>query len=488
MADIDTTSKGRGGMRLAKNSGWQLVSFAARAAGGLAVIFILARAAGPRGVGIYQFGITIGTLIPFYWGFPVLIAREVARRPEDARKWAECGAVVTLLIGGLSTLMVAAGGRLFGMGPIMLDAVVLACAGLVIDSVARIWFSVFWAWERMGLEAIATWAQELALVAGSAAVAVAGGSVKEMLGVFIASRIVGAGMAWLIISRRLGHPVLPRTSPAFAWTALKMATPFAANNTLTLVYARIDTIMMGAKGPTAVGLYQAAKNLVQNFNILARSVGHAIYPRMARAWQNARERVGVLRDTSLTSLALIAVPVTIGSLLLAPEILRFLYGSQFDRAILTYRILVIAIPVRMLGNTLSLTLSATNREKSRTVAVAIAAAGNVLLNLFFIPRWSYVGAAIAALITEAGLFIAYDLMVRTVAGPSRLFRAVAIPALACVPMIVVVMAMASAPMPVPVAGGVLAYGVGLLAIAALRTRSGRRDPKALMTAIVGTGS
>lgn len=489
MADLGTTtpSESRGGFRLAKNSGWQLASFVARMVGGLAVIFILARSGGPRGVGIYQFGITVGTLIPFYWGFPVLIAREVARRPEDARKWAECGAVVTLLIGTASTLIVAAGGRFFGMGHPLLEATVMACSGLVIDSVARIWFSVFWAWERMGLEALATWVQELVLVAGSATIAVAGGGVLEMLAVFIASRIVGAAMAWLIISRRLGHPVLPRTSPAFAWTALKMATPFAANNTLTLIYARIDTIMMGAKGPTAVGLYQAAKNLVQNFNILARSVGHAIYPRMARAWHGARERVGILRDASLGSLALIAIPVTVGGMLLAPELLRFLYGSKFDRAVLTYRILVFAIPVRMLGNTLSLTLSATNRERSRTVAVAIAAGGNVLLNLFLIPRYSYVGAAVAALITEVGLYIAYDVMVRTVAGPSRFFRAAAIPSLACVPMTVVVMAMAKAPMPAPVAAGALAYGVGLLVIAALRTR-GRRDPKALLTAIVGTGS
>lgn len=488
MAEITTPIEGKAGMRMAKNSGWQLASFVARAVGGLAVIFILARSGGPRGVGIYQFGITVGTLIPFYWGFPVLIAREVARRPQDARKWAECGAAVTLLIGAASTLIVGAGGRFLGMEAPLLDATVMACAGLVIDSVARIWFSVFWAWERMGLEALATWVQELALVAGSAAVAVAGGGVLEMLAVFIISRIVGTGMAWVIISRRLGHPVLPKTSPAFAWSALKQATPFAANNTLTLIYARVDTLMMGAKGPTAVGLYQAAKNLVQNFNILARSVGHAIYPRMARAWQNARERVGVLRNASLSSLALIAIPATIGSLLLAPEILRFLYGAKFDRAILTYRILVVAIPVRMLGNTLSLTLSATNREKSRTVAVAVAAGGNVLLNLIFIPRWSYVGAAIAALITEVGLFVAYDIMVRTVAGPSRLVRAVTVPMLACVPMAVVVMAMSSAPMPVPIVGGALAYGVGLLAIAALRTRRGGRDPKALLTAIVGTGS
>jgi hypothetical protein len=53
---------------------------------------------------------------------------------------------------------------------------------------------------------------------------------------------------------------------------------------------------------------------------------------------------------------------------------------------------------------------------------------------------------------------------------------------------IVVLAMASAPMPAPVAGGALVYGVGLLAIAAARTGGRRRDPRTLITALVGTGS
>jgi len=478
-----------GGRRIAANSGYQLASFTARTVSMLGVVFIIARVGGPHDLGVFQFGLTFTGLFPFYWGLPVLIAREVARRPEDARKWAECSVIVTLAIGAVCVALFAIGARLVGASSDTAQALVLAGTGLVLDSVARVEFAVFWAWERMGQETKVTCIQEAALLAAAGVVAATGGGVQGVLVVFIATRALGALVAWRILSRRVGSAVIPRTSIAFATRILRQATPFAANDTLTLTYGRADAVMLGMiKGPVSVGLYQAATNLVLNFNVLARSVNHAVYPRMSRAWTGARDRFGRLRDGSLQALALIAIPVTVGSLLLAPEILRFLYGKRFDRAILTYRLLVIAIPVRMLGNTLSLTLSAADRQTRRTVAVAVAAFCNVGLNLYFIPRWSYVGAAVTTLITEGGLFVAYVVLVRQVAGPSRVVRSVVLPAAACLPLVAVVLAMVHSPMPVPILAGAAAYGVGLLTIAALRAGPRARDPRALLTALVRSGT
>ena len=50
-------------------------------------------------------------------------------------------------------------------------------------------------------------------------------------------------------------------------------------------------------------------------------------------------------------------------------------------------------------------------------AVAAAAGLNVVLNLALIPRWSYLGAAIATVVCESGLFVAYAMLLRQVAGP-----------------------------------------------------------------------
>ena len=139
-------------------------------------------------------------------------------------------------------------------------------------------------------------------------------------------------------------------------------------------------------------------------------------------------------------IGVISLPIAVASLLLAPKIFRFLYGHRFDRAVLTYQLLVLVIPVRMLSHTFSLSLAAMDRQTRRTVAVAMAAAANVGLNLYFIPRWSYLGAAITTVICETGLLVSYAFILRRAVGRSAIGEAVAIPALATLPMAVAILA------------------------------------------------
>ena len=110
-------------------------------------------------------------------------------------------------------------------------------------------------------------------------------------------------------------------------------------------------------------------------NVLARSINHALYPRMSKAWPyrmgefgafaTARPAPSGARDAHRARLAAARSPH-----------LRALYGSEFDRAVVTYQVLVLGHPIRMLGNTLSLA-SATDRQTRRTIAVTVTAVLNI---------------------------------------------------------------------------------------------------------------
>ena len=78
------------------------------------------------------------------------------------------------------------------------------------------------------------------------------------------------------------------------------------------------------KGPVSIGLYQAATNLVLYFNVVPRSINRALFPRMGRAWPDRPADFRRLWTLSLRLVALIGVPVTVGSLLLAPRTIDFL--------------------------------------------------------------------------------------------------------------------------------------------------------------------
>jgi O-antigen/teichoic acid export membrane protein len=468
------------------NSQWQLLSFVFRAVAGLGVVVLLARAGGPRELGIVQFALSLTSLLPFFYGVPGLLAREVARRPEEGRHWVEAGTLLSLLFGGLFVGALPAVAWAVGASAITTASIAVAALGMAMDGIARVQFAAFWAWERMDLEAKITGVQEAAYLAGTAVVLSFGGGPLAALAVFTGSRALGALGGWLLVGHHLGGLLVPRVQRGTLLSTIRQCTPFAISDTLTLTYARFDAVMLGMwKGPAAVGLYQAATNLVLYFNVIARSINRALYPRMSRAWHVAdRHGFSRLRDVSLRAIACLGMPVLVGSLLLAPRTIDFLYGPDFAPAVLTYQLLVLVIPVRMLGNTFSLALAATDNQTPRTVAVSVAAALNVGLNLYFIPRFSFLGAAMTTVICEVLLLIAYAVLLRRAAGRSELFRSNAWPFVATLPMAAVILLTDEQHVLVSAGAGLLVYAAGVAVVALARAGSDRRRPAGLVAALV----
>jgi len=219
--------------------------------------------------------------------------------------------------------------------------------------------------------------------------------------------------------------------------------------------------------------------------VVARSINYALYPRMSKAWPDRVGEFRRLRDGSVRAIGLLGVPVAVASLLLAPRTFEFLYGQKFDRAVVTYQLLVLVIPVRMLGNTLSLALSAADRQPRRTVAVSLAAGLNIALNLYFIPRWSYLGAAITTVICETLLLVVYAVYMRQVAGRSQLLQSVSLPGLATVPMAVAILATSDQGVILSGLAGMAVYGLTLVVVALVRSPGdARQQPVRALMALV----
>ena len=479
--ELDGSARGEGRAArkgLASNSTAQLLTFVFRAVSGIGVVVLLARSGGPYSLGVVQFALTLTSLLPFFYGIPTLLAREVARRPEEARRWVEAGTFISVVLGLLFS------GAVFGIA-VAVDApwetaatLGVAGIGMAFDGIARVQFAAFWAWERLSTETLVTGVQEAVYLAGTVAVLAYDGGPVAVVGVFAASRALGAAWGWALVGRRLGSFPLPRVERGSLGSTLRQCTPFALSDTLTLTNGRFDSVMLGVFiGPAAVGLYQAATNLVLHFNVIARSINRAVYPRMGRAWPGDPGKFRHLRNFSMRLIAFVGVPVTVASLLLAPRTIDFLYGPEFAAAVLTYQLLVTVIPVRMVGNTVSISLAATDKQTSRTMAVAATAALNVGLNLYFIPRWSFLGAAITTVICECLLLVAYAVLLRRVAGPSELVRSNGWPLLACVPMAGAILLTADQHVLVSAVAGVLAYAAAVAGLAFVRADAAdRRRP------------
>ncbi|MGZ8580359.1 MAG: flippase [Actinomycetota bacterium] len=472
------------GVVLASNTGWRLLAFGARTLGGLVATVLLAHLEGPAGLGRFQFALTLTLLLSFAvaFGLPKLLVRELARRPDEMREVVETAMTTAGLAGVAVTGLMFVFGLVFDAGTTVL---VLAGLALMVDSVMRITMAPFWAMERMRYEALAVGVQEGTFVLLTIGVLVGGAGAAGVMAAYLASRLVGLATTWLIVATRFRIRLVPRWHAGAVTPLLKKSMPFALDDALSLAYIRLDTILLGIMaGAHDVGLYQSATNLVLYLNILPRMLNMSMYPRMSRAWPGRVAELRRLLDSSLLILGAIALPITIGSLLLAPRIFGVLYGSSFEQAVLAYQLLVPIIPLRMLGNSLGTALTAADHQTHRTVAVGVAAAVNLGLNLALIPRWSFFGAVAATIVTETGLFVVYAVMVQRVSGATRLLTAVVVPGLACIPLAAVIMLLADLPLGLVVVAAGCAYVVALCGLVVLRSHERSLRPRAVVTAFL----
>ena len=305
---------------------------------------------------------------------------------------------------------------------------------------------------------------------------------------YLTSRAVGFVVAWVIAATKLSCPTRPRRHAGVVRPMLKATVPFAIDDGLSLAYVRIDAVLLGVfKGPTAVGLYQSATNLVLYLNVLPRMLNMSMYPQMSRAWPDDPSALRHLRDASLRLLGALAIPITVGSFLLAPEIFGTLYGPKFEPAVRFYQLLVLVIPLRILGNTLGTAITSVDRQAQRAFT-SVAAALNVGLNLILIPMWSIFGAVVATLVTESWVFLAYAVLLRRVLGPSHLLSAVAAPSLACVPLALVVTALSPAPLALLIVAGAAAYVVALIGIVLVTMPRPDLNPRAVLASFLAWSS
>jgi O-antigen/teichoic acid export membrane protein len=477
---------------VAAGSTWQLVTFLARFAGGFAAVVLVARAGGPAQLGTLQLAITVAGLLMTVVGFglPNLIAREIARAPDQSRVWIEATVFAALVAGAGLTALTAAVPSLWGADAGATLPFVVAVASLGFDASARALFAAFWGWERMHLESLATWLQEGAYVLSAVLVVRGGGGATAVLVCYTASRALGAVAGWLLASRWVDAVLIPRPHRHFLVPTLRRSAPFAADDLLSMAYIRADSVLLGVmKGQTAVGLYQAGTNLVLNCNVLARMFNNALYPRMSRCWPDGIERLTRLRVFSLRILAVIGLPIMVASLMLASRIIPAVYGDEFDSAVFCFQLLALVIPMRMLGHTLGTTLTAADAQTWRTWGVTAAAAANIGLNLVLVPSLSYVGSAWATVVTELGLLIGYSVLVRRRTGSSGLVEALAVPAAACVPLAVVLLVLDGAPLLVAATAGAAGYAAGVAAALGFRLLvTPDRGPRAAVTAYLLGGA
>ncbi len=189
---------------------------------------------------------------------------------------------------------------------------------------------------------------------------------------------------------------------SLAKTLLKKSYPLILSGLTIIIYMRIDQIMLGQMiGDHAVGIYSAAIRISEMWYFIPMAISSSVNPSIFAAKKISEslyyDRIlKLLRLLVLTSLV-VAIPMTF----LSESIIAMVFGNDYAAAGQVIEIHIWASLFVFMGVATSSWFIAEDLNHLSLIRTVIGAIINVSLNIFLIPQYGVVGAAIATVISQA---------------------------------------------------------------------------------------
>lgn len=169
------------------------------------------------------------------------------------------------------------------------------------------------------------------------------------------------------------------------------------------IYTLLDTFMLGyLTNDYQVGIYTAATKINRIVLNLVVSIGAVLLPRLSYyKGTNDKDNFEKLAYKSADLILALSIPAAIGLSVLSNSVIEVINGVEFIEAVPAMRIINPIIVVVGMSNFLGVQLfMPLHKEKWTLYSDLAGATCNLGLNLFLIPIYGALGAAIASLVAE----------------------------------------------------------------------------------------
>jgi O-antigen/teichoic acid export membrane protein len=182
---------------------------------------------------------------------------------------------------------------------------------------------------------------------------------------------------------------------------IREALPMGIAVAITFLYFKMDIILLSImKSSAEVGIYSAAYKVIENIMFFPGMVVGLTLPLTSRYIFSERKKFEDISNKTFKIFLILIVPIVIGTLFLADDIIRFIGGADFAASANVLRVLIFALVFMFFGNFANNILLAGNLQKKLMIVLSFCAVFNIVSNLIFIPIYSYNGAAVISVLTE----------------------------------------------------------------------------------------
>ncbi|MDA8602537.1 flippase [Gammaproteobacteria bacterium] len=187
-----------------------------------------------------------------------------------------------------------------------------------------------------------------------------------------------------------------------SYDLLRASWPLLIADTATLLYMKIDQVMLGnMDGITAVGWYSAAARVSEIWFVVAIAITTSVRPLLLKLAVKDPEEFKRRYQDILNLLALIGIILAVVGTFLSEQIILMLFGEKYAPASEVLKIHIWSTLFVFLNNAAWLWYVAHGKQKIASYRIFAGLFLNVLLNYFLIPTYGVIGAAFATLVSRA---------------------------------------------------------------------------------------
>lgn len=422
----------------------------------------IARFLGVEQYGLYAFSLSFASIFIILsdLGLNAVIIRDVAQQKERTGYYLVSGSLVKLMLTLFSILVL--GVMIFVLHyPYQTSLVVsVICIALLIQALAYIPRDIFHGHQRMELDMTINLIEKGIIVILSMYALYQGYNLFAIALIFLFSGIVSTISSFLLL-RKCFPDVRFEWKKGMVFSLFRESSPWALSTFIGILYLRMDTVLLSfLQGNMAVGFYSAAYQLVESLTFIPIIFINAVFPVYSHFFTE-HDKLAKSLEKSLHYLAIIALPIAAGTIVLAERFIPLFYGDNYTPSILALQILMVNVITFFLYRPFAYALIALDRKQDLLYANLVACLFNLVLGLLLIPKYSFYGAAIASVTASFLLLALYALAVHKFCHVS-LVRLLVKPAIASILMGSLVYWMKDSSLGLIIVVAICVYGILLL--------------------------
>ncbi|EKE13685.1 MAG: transporter [uncultured bacterium] len=186
-------------------------------------------------------------------------------------------------------------------------------------------------------------------------------------------------------------------------TIIKKSFVFLVISLLAGFYSKVDVLILNfIKGKQAVGIYSAGYRFLDALMFVVIAYNVSSMPLFSKLAKEKGRNIFINKIKKDVILVFtIGMFIALSFYFLGPIILPIVYKSTYFQSIQVLRIIIFALPLILLTSVFLNSIYALNKAKTVIYIFLFQLIFNIGLNLFFIPRFSFLASAYITLLGEA---------------------------------------------------------------------------------------